>query len=85
MAIDADPLLTKAEKTQKKQNLCIAFNLNSLAPRPSLSSPLSNSFFHNDTVESVVGKFVSQMNSSYFNTLFYFNDILNECFRKCFR
>ncbi|XP_058796526.1 putative E3 ubiquitin-protein ligase UNKL isoform X2 [Phymastichus coffea] len=55
MAIDADPLLTKAEKAQKKQNLCIVYNLNSIAPRPSLSSPLSNSFFHNDTVESVVG------------------------------
>lgn len=55
MAIDGDPLLTKAEKAQKKKNLYVAYNLNSLAPRPTLSSPLSTSFYHNDTVESVVG------------------------------
>ncbi|XP_011503191.1 PREDICTED: RING finger protein unkempt homolog [Ceratosolen solmsi marchali] len=55
IAIDGDPLLTKTEKTQKKKNLYVAYNLNSLAPRPTISSPLSASFYHNDTVESVVG------------------------------
>ena len=56
MAIEGDPLLSKAEKAQKKQNLYIAYNLNSLAPRPSISSPLSTPFYPNDTIESVVGE-----------------------------
>lgn len=55
MAIENDPLLSKAEKAQQKQNVCIAYNLNSLAPRRTMSSPLS-SYYHNDTVESVIGK-----------------------------
>lgn len=56
IAIDNDPLLTKAEKAQKKQNLYIAYNLNSLAPGPTMPSRLSPPFYHNDFVESVVGE-----------------------------
>ncbi|XP_003425481.1 putative E3 ubiquitin-protein ligase UNKL isoform X1 [Nasonia vitripennis] len=55
IAIDNDPLLTKAEKAQKKQNLYIAYNLNSLAPGPTMPSRLSPPFYHNDFVDSVVG------------------------------
>lgn len=54
MAIDSDPVLSNSEKAQKKQNLYLAYNLNSLGPTV---SPLSNSFFTNDTMESVVGKY----------------------------
>jgi len=59
IAIDSDPLLTKAEKAQQKQSLYIAYNLNGTLSSHSLTttvSPLSNSFYSNDTVESVVGK-----------------------------
>lgn len=59
IAIDSDPLLTKAEKAQQKQSLYIAYNLNGTLGSHSLAttvSPLSNSFYSNDTVESVVGK-----------------------------
>jgi len=59
VAIDSDPLLTKAEKAQQKQSLYIAYNLNGTLGSHSLTttvSPLSNSFYSNDTVESVVGK-----------------------------
>jgi len=59
IAIDSDPLLTKAEKAQQKQSLYIAYNLNGTLGGHSLAttvSPLSNSFYSNDTVESVVGK-----------------------------
>ncbi|KAJ8664328.1 hypothetical protein QAD02_005990 [Eretmocerus hayati] len=55
MMIESDPLLTKAEKAQKKQNLYIAYNLNSMTPQPTISSPLSSAFYPNDTVESVLG------------------------------
>ncbi|XP_014213672.1 putative E3 ubiquitin-protein ligase UNKL isoform X2 [Copidosoma floridanum] len=55
ISIESDPLLTKAEKAQKKQNLYIAYNFNSLTPQTALSSSLSNSFYQNDTVESVLG------------------------------
>lgn len=60
VAIDSDPLLTKAEKAQQKQSLYIAYNLNGTLGSHSLAttvSPLSNSFYSNDTVESVVGKY----------------------------
>lgn len=59
VAIDSDPLLTKSEKAQQKQSLYIAYNLNGTLGSHSLAttvSPLSNSFYSNDTVESVVGK-----------------------------
>lgn len=59
VAIDSDPLLTKAEKAQQKQSLYIAYNLNGTLGSHSLAttvSPLSNSFYSNDTVESVVGE-----------------------------
>lgn len=61
IAIDSDPLLTKAEKAQQKQSLYIAYNLNGSLGSHSLAttvSPLSNSFYSNDTVESVVGKWL---------------------------
>lgn len=60
VAIDSDPLLTKAEKAQQKQSLYIAYNLNGTLGSHSLAttvSPLSNSFYSNDTVESVVGEY----------------------------
>jgi hypothetical protein len=75
MAIDSDSLLTKAEKAQKKKNLYVAYNLNSLAPRPTMSSPLSTSFYHNDTVESVVGKRLSFI--SCYNVQIFLNIIDN--------
>lgn len=55
MGVDNDSLLSKADKVQKKQNSFIPYNLNSLASQPSLSSPLSTAFYHNETVESVLG------------------------------
>lgn len=62
LAIENDPLLTKSEKAQRKQSLYITYNLNGALGSHSLGttvSPLSNSFYPNDTVESVVGKFAS--------------------------
>ncbi|XP_033213611.1 putative E3 ubiquitin-protein ligase UNKL isoform X2 [Belonocnema kinseyi] len=62
--IESDPLLTKAEKAQRKQSLYLAYNLNgslghSLA---STVTPLSSSFYSNDTVESVVGNALDELN-----------------------
>lgn len=65
LAIENDPLLTKAEKSQRKQSLYIAYNLNGSLSGHSLGtavSPLSNSFYPNDTVESVVGEYHSTKN-----------------------
>lgn len=60
MALDTDPLLTKTEKLQRKQNIFMAYGLNGSLGNHSLTatvSPLSSSsFYPNDTVESVVGK-----------------------------
>ncbi|XP_067208205.1 RING finger protein unkempt isoform X8 [Linepithema humile] len=64
VAIDSDPLLTKAEKAQQKQSLYIAYNLNGTLGSHSLAttvSPLSNSFYSNDTVESVVGNALDEL------------------------
>lgn len=64
IAIDSDPLLTKAEKAQQKQSLYIAYNLNGTLGSHSLAttvSPLSNSFYSNDTVESVVGNALDEL------------------------
>ena len=57
MAIESDPLLTKAEKSQRKQSLYLAYNLNGTLGHSLASTvtPLSSSFYSNDTVESVVG------------------------------
>lgn len=58
LAIENDPTLTKSEKSQRRQSIVLAYNINgslghSLA---STISPLSSSsFYPNDTVESVVG------------------------------
>ncbi|KAL2740214.1 putative E3 ubiquitin-protein ligase UNKL isoform X3 [Vespula squamosa] len=64
VAIDSDPLLTKAEKAQQKQSLFITYNLNGTLGSHSLAttvSPLSNSFYPNDTVESVVGNALDEL------------------------
>ncbi|XP_032672983.1 RING finger protein unkempt isoform X9 [Odontomachus brunneus] len=64
VAIDSDPLLTKSEKAQQKQSLYIAYNLNGTLGSHSLAttvSPLSNSFYSNDTVESVVGNALDEL------------------------
>ncbi|XP_015590748.1 putative E3 ubiquitin-protein ligase UNKL isoform X8 [Cephus cinctus] len=64
MAIDSDPLMTKAEKAQRKQSLYIAYNLNGTLGSHSLTStvsPLSSSFYPNDTVESVVGTALDEL------------------------
>ncbi|XP_071637045.1 RING finger protein unkempt isoform X16 [Temnothorax longispinosus] len=64
VAIDSDPLLTKAEKAQQKQSLYIAYNLNGTLGSHSLAttvSPLSNSFYSNDTVESVLGNALDEL------------------------
>ncbi|XP_043485033.1 RING finger protein unkempt homolog isoform X4 [Leptopilina heterotoma] len=57
VAIENDPLMTKGEKAQRKQNLYLAYNLNGSLGHSLGSSvtPLTNSFYTNDTVESVVG------------------------------
>ncbi|XP_077259899.1 RING finger protein unk isoform X7 [Temnothorax americanus] len=64
VAIDSDPLLTKAEKAQQKQSLYIAYNLNGTLgshPLATTVSPLSNSFYSNDTVESVLGNALDEL------------------------
>ncbi|XP_034935015.1 RING finger protein unkempt isoform X2 [Chelonus insularis] len=64
MAIDSDPLLTKSEKIQRKQNLLLPYNLNGTLSSHSLTtvSPLSSSsFYPNDTVESVVGNALDEL------------------------
>ncbi|XP_076641105.1 RING finger protein unk isoform X9 [Halictus rubicundus] len=64
VAIDSDPLLTKAEKAQQKQSLYIAYSLNGTLGSHSLAttvSPLSSSFYPNDTVESVVGNALDEL------------------------
>ncbi|XP_029175023.1 RING finger protein unkempt homolog isoform X7 [Nylanderia fulva] len=64
IAIDSDPLLSKADKAQQKQGLYIAYNLNGTLGSHSLAttvSPLSNSFYSNDTVESVVGNALDEL------------------------
>ncbi|XP_017884832.1 RING finger protein unkempt isoform X7 [Ceratina calcarata] len=64
VAIDSDPLLTKAEKAQQKQSLYIAYSLNGTLGNHSLAttvSPLSSSFYPNDTVESVVGNALDEL------------------------
>ncbi|XP_033178736.1 RING finger protein unkempt isoform X5 [Bombus impatiens] len=64
VAIDSDPLLTKAEKAQLKQGLYSAYSLNGTLGNHSLAttvSPLSSSFYPNDTVESVVGNALDEL------------------------
>ncbi|XP_011298449.1 RING finger protein unkempt isoform X4 [Fopius arisanus] len=65
MAIENDPLLTKSEKAQRKQNIYIAYGLNGSLGNHGLTStvsPLSaNSFYGNDTVESVVGNALDEL------------------------
>lgn len=58
IAIEKDTSLSSIDKAHQKQNLCLAYNLNGALNSHSLSnvSPLSSSFYGNDTVESVVGK-----------------------------
>lgn len=85
VAIDSDPLLTKAEKAQQKQSLYIAYSLNGTLGSHSLAttvSPLSSSFYPNDTVESVVGKLISTMkgrlgSSFYFHLGNYYSFLLH--------
>lgn len=60
LAVENDSLLSKAEKGQKKHNSFIPYNLNSLTSQTSLSSPLSSAFYHNETVESVLGKYYNK-------------------------
>ena len=58
-AIENDLLLTNSEKSQRKQSLYINYSLNgALSHSLNAVSPLSNSFYPNDTVESVVGKLI---------------------------
>ncbi|XP_015117814.1 RING finger protein unkempt isoform X5 [Diachasma alloeum] len=65
MAIESDPLLTKSEKAQRKQSLYIAYGLNGSLGNHSLTSTVSslstNSFYPNDTVESVVGNALDEL------------------------
>lgn len=71
VAIDSDPTLTKGDKAQQKQNLYMAYNLNGALSSHSLAptvSPLSNSFYGNDTIESVVGEYWKSM---YFFQMYY--------------
>ncbi|XP_074099053.1 RING finger protein unk isoform X9 [Cotesia typhae] len=64
LAIENDPTLTKSEKSQRRQSIVLAYNINgslghSLA---STISPLSSSsFYPNDTVESVVGNALDEL------------------------
>lgn len=87
VAIDSDPLLTKAEKAQLKQGLYSAYSLNGTLGNHSLAttvSPLSSSFYPNDTVESVVGKVKLRKNKGkeYFYPVLIMISFL---FRKCIR
>ncbi|KAK0169931.1 hypothetical protein PV328_010559 [Microctonus aethiopoides] len=65
VALDTDPLLTKTEKLQRKQNIFMAYGLNGSLGNHSLTatvSPLSSSsFYPNDTVESVVGNALDEL------------------------
>lgn len=88
VAIDSDPLLTKAEKAQQKQSLYIAYNLNGTLGSHSLAttvSPLSNSFYSNDTVESVVGKYTWYRIITFMFTYITLTQMFDLHFRKCVR
>ncbi|XP_044008883.1 putative E3 ubiquitin-protein ligase UNKL isoform X2 [Aphidius gifuensis] len=66
MALESDQLLTKSEKAQRKQSLYLAYNMNGSMGSHSLGSTISplsgSSFYPNDTVESVIGNALDDLN-----------------------